>query len=173
MTRPRTIATPAALRRDTRFQACSPGAKWVYGHVCDRERILAERGMDALGTVALVVEGLGDTPREVLAPLLHELEERGLVEVLTDRVEVAPAQTAVDHRGPRGGLSGAERTARWRAGQGKATPSVTQKPVTQSVTVTDSPSHNPSHSPKSDGSLVTSNSSQSVGCDGKIGRAHV
>jgi hypothetical protein len=25
----RTIRAPAALRRDTRFQACSPGAKWV------------------------------------------------------------------------------------------------------------------------------------------------
>ena len=87
----RTIQTPAALRRDTRFQACSPGAKWVFGHLCDRREVVAEPGHDVLGTVVLIVEGLGDTPREALAPLLLELEQRRLVSVASDRLIVHAA----------------------------------------------------------------------------------
>jgi hypothetical protein len=53
----RTIQTPATLRRDTRFQAATPGEKWVYGHLCDRDEVVAEPGLDVLGTVVLIVEG--------------------------------------------------------------------------------------------------------------------
>ena len=154
----RTIQTPAALRRDTRFQACSPGAKWVFGHLCDRREVVAEPGLDVLGTVALIVEGLGDTPREVLAPLLMELElDRGLVTMEADRLVIRTLETAADRHGPRGGKAGAVRQAEYRARlAAKAAAAVTGVTSRVTVTVTDSPSHDPSQSAKSDG------------CDGSI-----
>lgn len=133
----RTIQTPAALRRDTRFQACSPGAKWVFGHLCDRREVVAEQGLDVLGTVALIVEGLGDTPREVLAPLLAELEiERGLVTMEPGRLVVHTLETAADRHGPRGGKSNAARQAEYRARRASETSRVTAPVTTQPVTVT-------------------------------------
>ncbi len=156
----RTIQTPAALRRDTRFQACSPGAKWVFGHLCDRREVVAEPGLDVLGTVALIVEGLGDTPRDVLAPLLMELErDRGLVTMEADRLVVHTLETAADKRGPRGGKVGAQRTAEYRArlAAKAAAASVTGVTSHVTVTVTDSvTSHDPSQSANGDG------------CDGSI-----
>ena len=163
----RTIQTPAALRRDTRFQACTPGAKWVFGHLCDRREVVAEPGHDVLGTVALIVDGLGDTPREVLAPLLDELATRGLATIEADRLAVHSIETAADRHGPRGGKVGAQRTAEYRARLAAksvtgvtvtVTDSVTSQPsrvtaesVTSSVTVTGSPSQHPSQIAKSDG----------------------
>lgn len=152
MSRPKTISTPAALRRDTRFGACSPGAKWVYGHLCDRAEVVAEPGKDVLGTVVLIVDGLGDTPREVLAPILDELVARGLVTLEASRLVVHEAEEARERKGPRGGLSGAERTARWRATRAQG---VTGNPSHAAVTVTDSPSHYPSHTGDGDGQSVT------------------
>lgn len=190
----RTIQTPAALRRDTRFQACSPGAKWVFGHLCDRSEVLAEPGLDVLGTVVLIVEGLGDTPREVLAPLLDELVGRGLATLEGDRLAIHALETAADRHGPRGGKVGAQRTAEYRARLAAkrapvtavtvtVTDSVTSQPatesVTPSVTVTGHPSHDPSHPVQSDGCdgssvTVTGNVTDSPspnpshvgGCDG-------
>lgn len=155
MSRPKTIATPAALRRDTRFQACSPGAKWVYGHLCDRAEVVAEPGMDVLGTVVLIVDGLGDTPRGVLAPILEELAGRGLVTMEATRLVVHEAEEARERKGPRGGLSGAERTARWRADRAARAQAVTANPSRGDVTVTDSPSRDPSQTAQRDGQPVT------------------
>lgn len=130
----RTIQTPAALRRDTRFQACSPGAKWVFGHLCDRREVVAEAGKDVLGTVALIVEGLGDVPRDVLAPLLLELErDRGLVTVEADRLVIHSLETPADRQGPRGGKSNAARQAAYRA---RHVAPVTVQPVTVTGSVT-------------------------------------
>lgn len=150
----RTIQTPPALRRDTRFQACTPGAKWVYGHICDREEIPVEKDLDVLGTVALLVEGLGDHPRAVLLPLLDELAQRGLVTLGLDRLLVSAPIDAQQRLGPRGGKSGALRTAEYRDRQRKraAVENPSQAPVTvtaerdgstrhTAVGVTESPSH--------------------------------
>lgn len=179
----RTIQTPAALRRDTRFQACSPGAKWVFGHLCDRREVVAEQGLDVLGTVALIVEGLGDTPREVLAPLLAELErERGLVTMEPGRLVVHTLETAADKHGPRGGKVGATRTAEYRARlAARAAAAVTANPSHASVTVTDSvTSRDPSQVAKSDGcdgqsvtvtGNVTGNPSRIAECDGSNGES--
>lgn len=177
----RTIQTPAVLRRDTRFQACTPGAKWVFGHLCDRREIVAEPGHDVLGTVALIVEGLGDTPREVLAPLLAELErERGLVTMEPGRLVIHTLETAADRPGPRGGKAGAVRMAELRARRAaeaaRAAGGVTANPSRVTVTVTDSvTSHDPSQTVESDGcddrsvtvtGDVTGNPSHNGRCDG-------
>jgi hypothetical protein len=113
--------------------------------------------MDLLGTVSLVVEGLGDTPREVLAPLLAEIEARELAQTSdTGVLAIHPPQQARERRGPRGGMSGAERTARWRAKAG-APPiaDVTANPSHDAVTVTVTPvtpvTPNPSPKGRCDG----------------------
>jgi len=151
----RTIQTPATLRRDTRFQAATPGEKWVYGHLCDRDEVVAEPGLDVLGTVVLIVEGLGDTPRGVLAPLLEGLAGRGLVTMEPKRLVIHPPQTTADRRGPRGGKSSAERMAELRAR--RATADVTAKSVTVTGNVTDRPvTTNPSRDGRSDGAAAES-----------------
>mgnify|MGYP000946478893 CR=1 FL=1 len=142
------ISVPAVLRRDTRFGALTPGAKWVYGHLCDRTEVAVQAPLDLLGTLVLVVDGLGDTPREVLVPLLDELVARGLVALDEGRAVIAPPQDPRERRGPRGGLSGAERTARWRAGRGGASGKSVTPPVT--VTACDE-SRNPSRGGPGDG----------------------